>query len=101
MVAARATGSVSATDQEMIMRLITRERIDSGSESPDAQRLLALLSAATENTLMLDELRDRSVSAPAQAAYELQLDGYVIDRITLKGERAVGYRLRAHPPVSL
>ena len=96
------TGSVSITDLEMTMQPITsREPVDNGPESADAQRLLALLSAATENTLMLDELRDRSVSAPAQAAYELQLDGYVIDRITLKGERAVGYRLRARPPVSL
>ena len=83
------------------MRLFTREPIDSESESPDAQRLLALLTAATENTLMLDEVRDRAVSAPAQAVYELQLDGYVVDRITLKGEHAVGYRLRRRPAESL
>jgi hypothetical protein len=101
MVAAHRTGRVKITDQEMTMELITREPIDTGSESPDAHRLLALLTAATEHTLMLDELRDRAVAAPAQAAYELQLDGYVIDRITPKGERGIGYRLRPPPPASL
>ena len=101
MVAAHATGSVSATDQEMTMRLFTRRPTNIGRESPDAQRLLVLLTAAADNTLMLDELRDQAVAAPAQAAYELQLDGYVIDRITLKGERGIGYRLRPRPPASL
>lgn len=77
------------------MRLVSRAPIVIGRESPDARRLLALLTAAAGNTLMLDELRDGAVTAPAQAAYELQLDGYVIDRITFHGEHAIGYRLRA------
>ena len=101
MVAAHVIGSVGTTDQEMTMRLFTRRPTDIGRESPDAQRLLVLLTAAADNTLMLGELRDQAVAAPAQAAYELQLDGYVIDRITLKGERAIGYRLRTRPPASV
>lgn len=82
------------------MRRIAPAPITIRRESPDAQRLLALLTAAVDNTLMLDELRDGDVAAPAQAAYELQLDGHVIDRITLKGEHAIGYRLRARPAAS-
>jgi hypothetical protein len=100
MSAEDAIASVDSIHMEMTMRLTERDSIDVASGSPDAQRLLVLLTAATDNTLMLDELRDRDVTAPAQAAYELQLGGYIIERVTPKDEHALGYRLHTRPQAS-
>lgn len=82
------------------MRLTRRPAPVGTTVSPEGERLLALLHAAAGEAVSLAELRDHSVHAPAQAAYELQLDGYDVARVEHaggSGRSEPGYRLR---PVS-
>jgi hypothetical protein len=68
----------------------------------DFERLLALLNADVAVAVSVADLRARGVSAPAQAAYELQLAGYEIDRVyctDMDGRPALGYRLQLAPAI--
>ena len=63
-------------------------------------RVLALLERDRAGSLTIAALREHGVKAPAQAVYDLQLGGYVIDRVTCTGEggqRSIGYRLHVSP----
>ena len=66
-------------------------------EGHDAARVLTLLVADDGGALTTAALREHGVQAPAQAIYELQLDGYKIDRVPcVSSDRhtTIGYRLR-------
>ena len=67
-------------------------------EGHDAARVLTLLGADNRGALTIAALREHGVQAPAQAIYELQLDGYEIDRVPCESSdrrTTIGYRLRA------
>ncbi len=69
-------------------------------EGQDAARVLILLSADDSRALTMAALREHGIQAPAQAIYELQLNGYKIDRVTCEtNDRhpTLGYRLRTSP----
>jgi hypothetical protein len=60
-------------------------------------RALALLEGNHSGPVTLAALRERGVNAPAQAIYDLQLAGHVIDRVTgtdSAGHASPGYHLR-------
>jgi hypothetical protein len=60
-------------------------------------RTLALLEGDHSGLVTLSALRERGVRAPAQAIYDLQLAGHLIDRVTgtdSGGHASFGYRLR-------
>jgi hypothetical protein len=66
-------------------------------EGHDAARVLTLLGAHDSGALTMAALREHGIQAPAQAIYELQLDGYEIDRVPCKSSdrhTTIGYRLR-------
>jgi hypothetical protein len=66
-------------------------------EGHDAARVLTLLGADDSGAVTMAALREHGVHAPAQAIYELQLDGYEIDRVPCEGSdrhTTIGYRLR-------
>jgi len=66
-------------------------------EGVDAARVLTLLGSDDRGALSMVALREHGVQAPGQAIYELQLDGYEIDRVPCEsGDRltTIGYRLR-------
>ena len=66
-------------------------------EGHDAARVLTLLGADDSGALTMAALREHGVQAPAQAIYELQLDGYEIDRVPCESsdrQAIIGYRLR-------
>jgi hypothetical protein len=66
-------------------------------EGHDAARVLTLLGADDSGALTMAALSEHGVRAPAQAIYELQLDGYEIDRVPCEGSdrhTTIGYRLR-------
>ena len=66
-------------------------------EGHDAARVLTLLVADDNRALTMAALREQGVQAPAQAIYELQLDGYKIDRVPCENSdrhTTIGYRLR-------
>ena len=66
-------------------------------EGHDAARVLTLLGADDCGALTMAALREHGVRAPAQAIYELQLDGYEIDRVPCQSSdrhTTIGYRLR-------
>jgi hypothetical protein len=66
-------------------------------EGHDAARVLTLLGADDSGALTIAALREHGIQAPAQAIYELQLDGYEIDRLPCEGSdrhTTIGYRLR-------
>ena len=66
-------------------------------EGHDAARVLTLLGADDSGALTMPALREHGVQAPAQAIYELQLDGYEIDRVPCESSdrhTTIGYRLR-------
>jgi hypothetical protein len=76
---------------------------DAGQSGPRTEgerqlaRALAMLESDHSGSVTLAVLRERGVSAPAQAVYDLQLAGHVIDRVscTDRGEhRTLAYRLR-------
>jgi hypothetical protein len=63
-------------------------------------RVLALLEEDPDGSLTIAALREHGVRAPAQAVYDLQLGGYVIDRVTCTGpggQGSFGYRLHVAP----
>ena len=66
-------------------------------EGHDAARVLTLLRADDSGAVTMAALREHGVRAPAQAIYELQLDGYEIDRVPCESRdrhTTIGYRLR-------
>jgi hypothetical protein len=66
----------------------------------DRARLLQLLDAADGDTLTIGDLRERGIQMPGQAIYELELDGYPVERVHLRVSAhrgaVLGYRLGAH-----
>jgi hypothetical protein len=66
--------------------------------SADRTRLLDLLESAHEDPPTMNDMRERGVTMPGQAIYELELDGYPIERVRHGGGSrscgGVGYRLR-------
>lgn len=64
-------------------------------------RALELLERNTSRPVTLADLRERGISAPGQAIYDLQLAGHMIDRvpsIDAEGHVSSGYHLRYPPP---
>jgi hypothetical protein len=64
------------------------------------QRLLALFERREGDALPVSSLREEGIQAPAQAIYELQLAGYIVDRVavrSLDGRVSFGYRLSGAP----
>ena len=48
----------------------------------------------------MSAMREHGIQAPAQAIYELRLDGYEIDRVACESNHrhtTIGYRLRTSP----
>ncbi len=71
----------------------------SGGER-ELARVLALLEEDRAGSLTIAALREHGVKAPAQAVYDLQLAGYVIDRVSRTnphGHRSFGYCLHVSP----
>ena len=67
---------------------------------PDAAHLLDVLAEHEGFPMTIAQLRDEGLHAPAQAIYELQLAGYDVERLAVRGGRelpSIGYRLRAAP----
>ncbi len=66
-------------------------------DTSDRARLLRALLAAEGRALTISDLRDRGVQMPGQALYELELDGYPVERVHRPGGPrhggTVGYRL--------
>jgi hypothetical protein len=75
---------------------------DASHMTLDRMRLLRLLDSGEPEPLTIDELRERGVARPGQAIYELELDGYPVERVHRRGRtqacRFVGYRLSASRP---
>jgi Helix-turn-helix domain len=74
---------------------------DAHANSPaDAERarLLDLLDAGHDDAPTIDDLRERGVTMPGQAIYELELDGYRVERVRRRADShrrgGVGYCLR-------
>ena len=64
-----------------------------GAADLNQARLLALLG---RGTLTIGEMSERGIDAPAQAVYDLQLVGHVIERAPVRdesGQRSLRYRL--------
>jgi len=70
---------------------------DIPSDTSDRARLLSALAAAEGEALTISDLRDRGVQMPGQALYELELEGYPVERVRVTGGSrrggTVGYRL--------
>lgn len=64
---------------------------------PDRARLLDLLASAESDPLTITELRDRGVHNPGHAIYELELDGYQVERVRhhrpAHSHHTIGYRV--------
>ena len=73
-------------------------RVPAQSEGDrDLERVLALLRTAATGAVTVATLREQGIRAPGQAVYDLQVAGYVIDRVSWvgsDGQNARGYRLR-------
>ena len=62
----------------------------------DRARLLSLLDAGLDDAPTIDDLREGGVRMPGQAIYELEVDGYPVERVRHRGDarrRGIGYRL--------
>ena len=62
----------------------------------DRARLLSLLDAGFDDAPTVDDLREGGVRMPGQAIYELEVDGYPVERVRRRGDarhRGIGYRL--------
>ena len=61
-------------------------------------RLLDLLESGHDDPPTIGDLREQGLSMPGQAIYELELDGYPVERVRRRGgsrtRGGVGYRLR-------
>lgn len=68
----------------------------------DRALLLDLLGTAEDDPLTIADLRERGVRMPGQALYELELDGYPVERVHDRGRtrgcRIIGYRLSGPSP---
>jgi hypothetical protein len=64
--------------------------------SADRAKLLDLLDADHDDPPTVDDLRERGVTMPGQAIYELELEGYPVERVRRRGDSrrrgGVGYR---------
>lgn len=78
---------------------LTREAPQAPVDTANRARLLLVLGAAEEDALTIGDLRERGVRMPGQAIYELELDGYPVERVHRHSRArhcsAVGYRLGA------
>lgn len=67
-------------------------------ETADRERLLHALAEARDEPLTMAELRERGIQMPGQALYELELDGYEVERVHRRspthGRGVLAYRLR-------
>lgn len=67
------------------------------ADESNRARLLIALDAADGAGLTIRDLRKRGVQMPGQAIYELELDGYPLDRIHRQGREhcssVIGFRL--------
>ncbi len=67
----------------------------------DRARLLHVLDAAEGDALTISDLRERGIEMPGQAIYELELDGYTVERVNRRTferrGRVLGYRLTPTP----
>lgn len=67
----------------------------------DRDRLLHVLETAADDPLTIAELRDRGITMPGQAIYELELDGFPIERVHCHGRgrdnRTLRFRLNSQP----
>jgi len=67
------------------------------AETSDRARLLRALTDAEGAALTISDLRDRGVQMPGQALYELELEGYPVERVRAAGGSrrggSIGYRL--------
>ena len=65
--------------------------------SADCTRLLELLDTGHADAPTMDDLRERGVTMPGQAIYELEIDGYPVERVRRRGDAGrrggIGYRL--------
>jgi len=71
----------------------TRETPQTPADTSNRARLLHVLNAAKGVALTMDDLRERGIQMPGQMVYELELDGYPVDRVHRRS--IVGYRLGA------
>ena len=78
-----------------------RDRANSLADA-DRARLLGLLDAGRDDAPTMDVLRERGVTMPGQAIYELELEGYRVERVRRRGDSrrrgGVGYCLRRPAP---
>jgi hypothetical protein len=79
---------------------LTRQTPQGQPGTSDCARLLHVLDAAEGDGLTIGDLRERGIQMPGQAIYELELDGYPVERVRPRGSarrcRVLGYRLSAH-----
>lgn len=79
---------------------LTRQTPQGPTGTSDRARLLQLLDAAEGDALTIGDLRERGIQMPGQAIYELELDGYPVERVRPRGSarrgRVLGYRLSTH-----
>ncbi|MDQ6774830.1 MAG: hypothetical protein M3071_01115 [Actinomycetota bacterium] len=65
----------------------------------DRARLLHALDAAEGDALTIGDLRERGIEMPGQAIYELEVDGYPVERVSRRSSerrgRVLGCRLSA------
>lgn len=70
----------------------------------DRARLLHVFDTGGDEVFTITDLREHGVAMPGQAIYELELDGYPVERVHRRGRtrdcKVLGYRLRGpalHP----
>jgi hypothetical protein len=72
------------------------------SVDSDRARLLHLLASVDTDPLTIADLRERGIRMPGQAIYELELDGYPVERVHYRGRTRgcsiIGYRLGEPSP---
>jgi hypothetical protein len=80
----------------------TRETPQALADTTNRARLLDLLCAEQGEAPTMADLRQRGVQMPGQALYELELDGYPVERVRhrarTRGCGSVGYRLSDPSP---
>lgn len=80
----------------------SRDSPQAAVERSNRARLLDLLAADRDEAPTMTDLRERGVPMPGQAIYELELDGYPVERVRHRGRRrgcpSIGYRLGGLSP---
>lgn len=80
----------------------TRDSPQAPAERSTRARLLDLLAADRDEAPTMTDLRDRGIPMPGQAIYELELDGYPVERVRRRGRTrgctSIGYRLGGPGP---